>query len=91
MLTEDGVESQLGVNHVGHALLVQDLLGVVKQSHPSRIVVLASRAHLTAPKEGMSLAFILACTQPAHRPKFSFFYWVGLAVCIVGANGTING
>jgi len=43
--TEEKIETQFGVNHVGHHLLVTLLLDVLKKSAPSRIVVLSSAAH----------------------------------------------
>ncbi|KAK3774917.1 hypothetical protein RRG08_007274 [Elysia crispata] len=46
MLSKDGLEMQLGVNHFGHFLLTNLLLDKLKSSSPSRIVILSSIAHL---------------------------------------------
>ncbi|KAJ8354643.1 hypothetical protein SKAU_G00222100 [Synaphobranchus kaupii] len=44
-LTEDGYETQLAVNHLGHFLLTNLLMSKLKLSTPSRVVNVSSIAH----------------------------------------------
>ncbi|RHZ89865.1 hypothetical protein Glove_9g263 [Diversispora epigaea] len=52
-LTEDGIQDQFGVNHIGHFLFTIKLLPTIEASAPSRIVNLSSMAHSRAPKCGI--------------------------------------
>ena len=49
-VTHDGLEMQFGVNHVGHFVLTNALLPLIRQSAPARIVNLSSAGYLMAPE-----------------------------------------
>jgi NAD(P)-dependent dehydrogenase (short-subunit alcohol dehydrogenase family) len=44
-VTEDGLESTFAINHLGYFLVTNLLLGLLKESAPSRIVCVSSAAH----------------------------------------------
>ncbi|MCC7144662.1 MAG: SDR family oxidoreductase [Candidatus Eisenbacteria bacterium] len=45
-VTEDGFETQIGVNHLGHLLLTELLLDLLRAGAPSRVVFVSSVAHV---------------------------------------------
>ena len=49
----NGIEKQFAVNHLGHFLLVQELMPLLGQHKPCRVVVVSSAAHMQAPKSGI--------------------------------------
>jgi len=59
-LTVDGIEQQIGVNHFGHAYLVQLLEDLLKQTAtkdlPATIVVVSSGSHFQTYPEGVRLS-----------------------------------
>ncbi|KAF9110263.1 hypothetical protein BGX27_006581 [Mortierella sp. AM989] len=54
-LSADGIENQFAVNHMGHFVFTMTLLNCVKESQPSRIVILSSNAHEATPEAGIDL------------------------------------
>jgi len=48
-----GLEKQFVVNHLGHFLLTEHLLGSLVKSSGGRVVVVSSSAHVWAPEEGI--------------------------------------
>lgn len=49
--TKDGFEMSMGVSYLGHFLLTESLLDILKKSAPSRIVILSSCVHAGRPNK----------------------------------------
>ena len=49
----DPLEMQFAANHMGHFVLVNQLLGLVKAAPQGRVVLLSSMGHMSAPKDGI--------------------------------------
>lgn len=49
----NGVEQQFNTNHLGHFILVHNLMEKIKQAEQGRIVMLSSLAHKMAPLKGI--------------------------------------
>ncbi|XP_078001012.1 retinol dehydrogenase 11-like isoform X2 [Glandiceps talaboti] len=63
MKTVDGFEMHFGVNHLGHFLLTNLLIDLLKKSAPSRIVTVSSMGH-----KGVSIQFDdLGCEKSYNR------------------------
>jgi NAD(P)-dependent dehydrogenase (short-subunit alcohol dehydrogenase family) len=68
--TQDGFETQFGVNHLGHFLLSELLLDTLKASAPSRVVCVSSVAH--AGFRGRPATIDLDDLHFDHRPYDGF-------------------
>mmetsp|Transcript_32407 Transcript_32407/g.82317 ORF Transcript_32407/g.82317 Transcript_32407/m.82317 type:complete len:373 (-) Transcript_32407:248-1366(-) len=79
-VTAQGIERQLGVNHVAHYLLTRLLLGTLAEtaSQPGapqgRVIVLSSAAHTMARDRGQDLA-LLRDDAPALADKATYSPW----------------
>lgn len=62
-LTKEGIETHLGVNHMGHFLLTNLLLECLKQSAPSRIVNVTTLKHGTSKINKEDLNFAISYNE----------------------------
>lgn len=69
-LTEDGIETTFQVNHLSHFLLTTLLLDDLKQSAPSRIVVVASAVHIPGVGRGLNPEMLYSKEELNDQSKF---------------------
>jgi NAD(P)-dependent dehydrogenase (short-subunit alcohol dehydrogenase family) len=91
-LTADGLEMDFGVNHVGHFLLTELLLPVLKTSAPSRIVVVSSNLHSGATLDFDDLQGERSWTKGAYgKSKLANMLFVrALAKRLEGTSVVVN-
>ncbi|XP_077297751.1 retinol dehydrogenase 13-like [Arctopsyche grandis] len=92
-VTAEGIEMQLGVNHMGHFLLTNLLLDTLKKSSPSRIVVVASTAHSkgTINKEDLNLDKEYDPAVAYNQSKLANVLFMNhLSTLLLGTNVTVN-
>ena len=91
-LTADGLEMNFGVNHVGHFLLTELLLPLLKASAPSRIVVVSSNMHASGTIDFDDLAMEKRWSGSYPRSKLANMLFVrALAKRLEGTKVVVNG
>ncbi|XP_062133076.1 retinol dehydrogenase 14-like isoform X2 [Drosophila sulfurigaster albostrigata] len=93
MLTKEGFEMQLGVNHMGHFLLTNLLLDLLKKSLPSRIVNVSALAHVNG-----TINFDDLNSEKSYSPRKAYgqsklaniLFTRELAKRLEGTNVTVN-
>jgi NAD(P)-dependent dehydrogenase (short-subunit alcohol dehydrogenase family) len=91
-VTADGLEMNFGVNHVGHFLLTELLLPLMKASAPSRIVVVSSNMHTRGKLDFDDLAMTKSWAGSYPRSKLANMLFVhALAKRLDGTGVVVNG
>ena len=91
-LTADGLEMNFGVNHVGHFLLTELLLPLLKASAPSRIVVVSSNMHPSGKLDFDDSAMEKSWAGSYPRSKLANMLFVrALAKRLDGTRVVVNG
>jgi retinol dehydrogenase 13 len=92
--TAEGIEMNIGVNHIGHFLLTNLLLDLLKASAPSRVITIASDIHHCAelkPDEFERNKSLNMWEQYAHSKLANVLFMRELAKKLEGTGVTSNG
>jgi len=92
-LTEDGIEQTFALNHLGYFLFTNLLLDTLKASAPSRIINVASAAHVGGKLDinDLQLAKGYSGWRAYQRSKLANIYFTyELARRLAGTNVTVN-
>jgi NAD(P)-dependent dehydrogenase (short-subunit alcohol dehydrogenase family) len=90
-VTVDGLEMNFGVNHVGHFLLTELLVPLLKASAPSRIVVVSSNMHPSGKLDFEDLAMEKGWGGSYPRSKLANMLFVrALAKRLEGTGVVVN-
>jgi NAD(P)-dependent dehydrogenase (short-subunit alcohol dehydrogenase family) len=93
--THDGLEMQFGVNHVGHFVLTNALLPLMRKSTPARIVNLSSAGYLMAP-DGLNFDDLQSAENYSgfscygHSKLANIYFTTELARRLEGEDITVN-
>ncbi len=91
-LTVDGFEMDFGVNHVGHFLLTDLLLPLLRASAPSRIVVVSSALHSSGKLDFADLTMARRWSGAYPRSKLANMLFVrALSRRLQGSKVVVNG
>ncbi|KAG0045188.1 hypothetical protein BGZ83_009574 [Gryganskiella cystojenkinii] len=69
-LSADGIEKQFAVNHLGHFVFTMGLLDRLRESQPSRVVVLSSFAHEVAVPGGIDFETLNDPTKSDNMTRY---------------------
>ncbi len=92
--TKEGFESTFGVNHLGTFLLTHELMPILRESAPSRVVVLSSALHYRGEMVWDDLQFerrkFSGSTAYSQSKLANVLYTVALSRRLAGAGVTVN-
>lgn len=81
-MTSNGYESHFGINHLAHFILIKELLPVLRESSPSRIVIVSSMlSKHTCVKSSSTMEVKLATLCPKDASEWYFRLYAKSKMC----------